>query len=37
MKAIPRTIVRVCHASTPPGEQNPTTILIDEDLPQSHF
>lgn len=28
------TVVRVCHASTPPGERNPTTILIDEDLPQ---
>ena len=29
-----RTIVQVCHASTPLGEPNPTTILIDEEIPQ---
>lgn len=29
-----RLIVRVCHAKVPPGEYNPTTILIDEDIPQ---
>jgi hypothetical protein len=25
--------VRVCHASTPPGEYNPTAIVVADDIP----